>query len=76
VEFNRAFFEKNFPLFFRVARADGDSVIAFRSNKGEIVATRISRISSNEIGLVTQKGHEVQLKFGDISEVQVRGKAA
>lgn len=75
-EFNRAFFEKAFPQFFRVSRAesDKDAVLAIRSGKGEVVATRISRISSNEIGLMTQKGHEVQLRFADISEVQVRAR--
>lgn len=75
-EFGRAFFEKNFPSFFRMTRsdADKDSVMAIKSGKGEVVAVRISRISSNEIGLVTQKGHEVQLRFADISEVQIRGK--
>ena len=75
-EFNRAFFEKSFPLFFRVSKSDSDkdSILSIKSGKGEVVATRISRISSNEIGLVTQKGHEIQLRFADISEVQVRGK--
>ncbi len=76
-EFNRAFFEKNFPLFFRLTRSDSDktSVLVFKSGKGEVVAVRISRISPNEIGLVTQKGHEVQLRFADVSEVQLRAKA-
>lgn len=76
-EFTRAFFEKSFPLFFRVSRAESekDTVLAIRSGKGEVVATRISRISSNEIGLITQKGHEVQLRFADITEIQVRAKA-
>lgn len=77
-EFNRAFFERSFPLFFRVSKSDSDkdAVLAIKSGKGEVVATRISRISSNEVGLVTQKGHEVQLRFDDITEVQVRGKTA
>ncbi len=78
VELNRAFFERTFPLFFRMTRsdADKDSVLAIRSAKGEVVATRISRISANEIGLVTQKGHEVQLRFADITEVSLRPKGA
>lgn len=77
VEFNRAFFEKSFPLFFRLTRGDSekDSVLLIRSGKGEVVATRISRISANEIGLITQKGHEVQLRFAEITEVQLRPKA-
>ncbi len=74
-EFNRAFFERTFPLFFRVTRSESEAtVMAVRSSKGEVVATRVSRISSNEIGLITQKGHEIQLRFADISEVTVRGK--
>jgi len=78
VEFNRNFFERTFPLFFRISRteADKDTILALRSGKGEVVATRISRISGNEIGVVTQKGHEVQLRFVDITEVQVRAKGA
>jgi hypothetical protein len=75
-EFNRTFFEKNFPLFFRLTRSDADkgSVLAFKSGKGEVIAVRISRISANEIGLITQKGHEVQLRFAEVSEVQLRAK--
>ncbi len=78
VELNRAFFERTFPLFFRMTRsdADKDSVLAIRSAKGEVVAARISRISANEIGLITQKGHEVQLRFADITEVSLRPKGA
>lgn len=77
-EFNRAFFEKSFPQFFRMTRADSEkeSLLVFKSGKGEVVAVRISRISSNEIGVITQKGHEVQLRFSDVSEVQLRGKTA
>ncbi len=78
VEFNRAFFERSFPQFFRLTRSAGDkeAVLAIRSTKGEVVATRISRISGSEIGLITQKGHEVQLRFGEIVEVHVRPKTA
>jgi hypothetical protein len=77
IEFNRQFFERTFPQFFRLTRSDSDStVLSVRSSKGEVVAVRISRISSNEIGLITQKGHEVQLRFADISEVTLRPKAA
>lgn len=75
VEFNRSFFERTFPQFFRLTRSDGESVLSVRSAKGEVVATRISRISSNEIGLMTQKGQEVQVRFGDISEVSLKPKA-
>lgn len=76
-EFNRTFFERTFPLFFRMTRSDSDkdSVLSIRSGKGEVVATRISRISANEIGLVTQQGREVQLRFADINEVHLRPRA-
>ncbi len=76
-EFTRAFFERTFPLFFRMTRsdADKDSVLVIRSSKGEVVATRISRISANELGLMTQQGREVQLRFGDIAEVHLRPKS-
>lgn len=77
VEFSRTFFEKTFPLFFRLTRtdADKDSTLSIRSSKGEVVATRISRISANEIGLMTQQGREVQLRFADITEVHLKPKA-
>lgn len=78
VEFNRQFFEKTFPLFFRIARADSDKafVLAIRSSKGEVVGTRISRISGSELGLITLQGHEVQVRFGDIGEVHLRPRTA
>jgi hypothetical protein len=78
VEFNRQFFERTFPLFFRMARAEADkgSVLAIRSSKGEVVATRISRISGTEMGLITQQGHEVQVRFAEIIEVSLRPRAA
>lgn len=76
VEFNRAFFERTFPQFFRLTRGDSDSVLSIRSAKGEVVATRISRISGSEIGVMTQKNQEVQLRFGEIVEVHVRPKTA
>ncbi|MBL9139594.1 MAG: hypothetical protein JNK85_27240 [Verrucomicrobiales bacterium] len=77
VEFSRTFFEKTFPLFFRLTRTDNDkdSTLSIRSGKGEVVATRISRISANEIGLMTQQGREVQLRFSDITEVHLKPKA-
>ena len=78
VEFNRQFFERTFPLFFRVARSDSDKdmVLVIKSGKGEVVATRITRISASEMGIAALKGHEVQVRFADIGEVQLRPKPA
>jgi len=74
VEFNRQFFERTFPLFFRVSRTDSDKdlVLVIKSSKGEVIGNRITRISASEMGLATLKGHEVQVRFGEISEVQLR----
>lgn len=78
VEFNRQFFERTFPLFFRVSRTDSDKdlVLVIKSSKGEVIGTRITRISSGEMGLAALKGHEVQVRFGEISEVQLRPRPA
>jgi hypothetical protein len=78
VEFNRQFFERTFPLFFRVARSDGDKdlVLSIKSSKGEVIGSRITRISASEMGIAALKGHEVQVRFSDISEVQLRPKPA
>jgi hypothetical protein len=78
VEFNRQFFERSFPQFFRVARADGDKdlVLVIKSAKGEVIGTRITRISASEMGLAALKGHEVQVRFSDIGEVQLRPRPA
>jgi hypothetical protein len=78
VEFNRQFFERTFPLFFRVSRTDSDKdlVLVIKSSKGEVIGTRITRISSGEMGVAALKGHEVQVRFGEISEVQLRPRPA
>ncbi|MBI3415865.1 MAG: hypothetical protein HY043_11210 [Verrucomicrobia bacterium] len=76
--FNRRFFETQFPGFFRIvpSEADKDMVIGIKSGKNNYVAKRISRISSNEVGLQLQSGGEVSVSFGDITEVQYRHKDA
>ncbi|MGE3311817.1 MAG: hypothetical protein AB7O66_17765 [Limisphaerales bacterium] len=78
VEFNRQFFERTFPLFFRVSRTDSDKdqVLVIKSHKGEVIGTRITRISASEMGVATLKGHEVQVRFGEVSEVQLRSRPA
>jgi hypothetical protein len=73
--FNRRFFESTLPGFFRVvpSEAEKDLVLAIKGARAEYVAKRISRISSNELHLQTQRG-EVMVPFAEIMEVQVRHK--
>jgi hypothetical protein len=75
--FNRRFFESTLPGFFRVvpSEAEKDMVLAIKGARAEYVAKRISRISSNELHLQTQRG-EVMVPFAEIMEVQVRHKDA
>lgn len=79
--FNRRFFETKFPGFFSMVRreADKDMMLIFKSARGEYNATRITRISQNEMHLQVQKGHaseEVMLPFLDIQEVILKHKDA
>lgn len=75
-EFNRRFFESQFPVFFRMVRGEADKhlVLHVKAGRNEYIATRITRISSNEMGLQLQIGREVMVKFADVSEVQARPK--
>ncbi len=76
--FNRRFFETQFPSFFRVviSEADKDTILAISAGPKSCVASRISRISSNEIHFKTATGGEVGVEFGQISEVRMRHKDA
>jgi hypothetical protein len=77
--FNRRFFESKFPGFFRVvpSEAEKDLVLAIITPKGDHLAKRISRISMNEMHILTSRGgSEVNIPFGEIIEVQVRHKDA
>lgn len=76
--FNRRFFETQFPSFFRVvtSEADKDMVLAVSAGPKSCVASRISRISSNEVHFKTATGGEIGMEFGQISEVSVRHKDA
>lgn len=77
--FNRRFFETKFPGFFGVVRrdADKDMVLFIKAARGEYVAERISRISSNDIHAQVRKAHvteEVMIPFTEIHEVQLKHK--
>jgi hypothetical protein len=79
--FNRRFFETKFPGFFRLvpSEAEKDLVMAVKAVRGEYVAKRISRISSNEMHLQLQSGNasaEVMVPFVEIQSVQIRHKDA
>lgn len=75
-EFNRRFFESQFPPFFRVVRSEADKnlILHVKAGRNDYIATRITRISSSEMGLQLQIGREVMVKFADVSEVQARPK--
>lgn len=76
--FDRRFFETKFTGFFRVAPAEPekDLVIVVKTQKQEIVAARVSRISASEIHFQLQRGTEASVGFGEIVEVSVRPKGA
>ena len=76
--FDRRFFETKFTGFFRVAPAEPekDLVIVIKTPKQEFVASRVSRISANEIHFQLQRGSEQAVGFGEITEVSVRPKGA
>jgi hypothetical protein len=76
--FDRRFFETKFTGFFRVVPADPekDLVLVIKTPKQEILATRVSRISANEIHLQLQRGTEANVPFGEITEVSVRPRSA
>ena len=74
--FNRRFFEVTFAGFFRMVpgEAEKDLVVVFKTAKNEIVAKRVTRITSNEMHVMLQAGGEVPVVFGELSEVRVRHK--
>jgi hypothetical protein len=74
--FNRRFFETQFPSFFRVVttEADRDLVLDIAAGRNGVVASRISRISANEMHLKTANNQEVTVNFADIVQVTLRHK--
>ncbi len=75
-EFNRRFFESQFPVFFRMVRGEADKnlLLHVKAGRNDYVGTRITRISGSEMGLQLQIGREVMVKFADVTEVQARPK--
>lgn len=76
--FDRRFFETKFTGFFRVVPSDAekDLVIVVKTAKTEIVATRITRVSAAEIHFQSQRGAEVSVPYGEMTEVSTRPKGS
>src|SRR5262249_50394945 len=79
--FNKRFFETQMPGFFAVVRpeADRDLVLIIKAASGTYTATRINRISPNDLRLQVQKGtvtEEVTVPFTEIQEVHLKHKSA
>jgi hypothetical protein len=79
--FNRRFFETKFAGFFGMMRTgpNKDMVLLIKTPKGQYVAERITRISSNDAHFETVSGaarQEVMVSFGEIQEIQLKHKDA
>lgn len=69
--FNRRFFETQFPNFFRVvaSEAEKDLVLEIQCARGPVVASRITKISQNDLHVRTAAGAEVPVEFAGITLV-------
>ncbi|HLP78849.1 MAG TPA: hypothetical protein VK327_18250, partial [Candidatus Paceibacterota bacterium] len=79
--FNRRFMETKFPGMFGMVKraADKDLVLVVKAARGTYVATRISRITTNDMHLEVHKGaasEEVLVPFSEIQELQLKHKDA
>lgn len=79
--FNRRFFETRFSGFFGAVRrdADKDTVLVFKTAKGEFVGERITRVSANDLHLEVRKGQaleEVTIAFNEVQEIRHKHKSA
>lgn len=77
--FNRRFIETKFPGFFGVVRreADRDMVLSVKTNRGEFVGQRISRIAASDMHLEVHRGaatEEVLIPFQEIQQIQLKHK--
>lgn len=75
--FNKRFFETKFASFFGIARTEADKsrTLLFKTNKGEFIANRISRITTSDIHIQVERNGatmEVQLQFVEIQEITLR----
>jgi hypothetical protein len=79
--FNRRFFETKLAGFFGMIRRDAerDLVLTIKSNRGEFVADRISRIAANDFHIQVAKGpasEEVMISFQEVQEIRIKHKDA
>ncbi|TAL06969.1 MAG: hypothetical protein EPO07_01055 [Verrucomicrobia bacterium] len=79
--FNRRFIETKFPGFFGVARreVDKDMMLAIKTARGHYDASRITRITGNEMYVEVSKSgasQEVPVPFGEIMEIVLKHKDA
>jgi len=81
VVFNRRFFETRFTDFFGMVRRDKSkgAMLLVKTSKTEHLASRITRITANEMHLEVLRGtqpEEVGVSFVEIQEVQLRSGGA
>jgi hypothetical protein len=79
--FNRRFFETKLAGFLRMvpSEAEKDMVLHVKSSRGEHAATRIARITPNDVAFQVTKGGasaEVIIPFNEINEVRVQHREA
>ena len=79
--FNRRFFETRFSDFFGMVRRDKSkgAVLVIKTTRSEYQATRVSRITANDMHIEVMKGpatEEVPISFVEIHEVQLRQAGA
>jgi hypothetical protein len=79
--FNRRFIETKFSGFFGIIRRDAEKnmVLVIKTARGEHIATRITRITGNEMHVEVRKGaasQEIQISFAEIQEVQLKHQDA
>jgi len=77
--FNRRFFETKMPGFLRMVPSDAekDMVILVKSSRGEYLASRIAKLTPNEVCFHVSKGNasqDVMIPYTELAEVQVRHK--
>ena len=56
------------------SEADKDLVIEVSAGRNSVVASRISRISANEIHFKSATNQEIQVPFAEMTEIKLRHK--
>jgi hypothetical protein len=77
--FNRRFFETKMPGFLRMvpSESEKDMLIHVKSSRGDYVATRIAKLTPNEVYFHVSKGgasQDVAIPYTEVAEVQIRHK--